>query len=141
MQPHLQFASQDFSCTIIKKIRPSKINPQCFVLFEWTSSLKKESEYPVTRDFATFLGLELIVILPLMRGTKLVRIYYTAPEITYTQEGIGINPELNAVTTMAPAASKDDSNLQGILKFHRTSSLGYRVHHLLPVNYFLIKST
>ena len=49
------------------------------------------------------------------------------------QKGIGINPGLNVVIKMAPAASKEDSHHKGILKFHRPSSFDYRARHRLPV--------
>ena len=40
-------------------------------------------------------------------------------------EGIGSDPRLSAVTTMVPAASREDS----ILKFYRSSSLDYKAHY------------
>ena len=46
--------------------------------------------------------------------------------------GFGIDPRLGAATLRAPAASKEDSRPQAILKFHRPSSLDYRVRHELP---------
>ena len=44
----------------------------------------------------------------------------------------GINPRQSVAALRAPAASKEDSCLQAILKFHRTSSLDCRVRHELP---------
>ena len=62
-----------------------------------------------------------------------------------SQEGIGIDPGLNVVTTMAPLASREQSHPQAILKFYCPSSLGYTAHyglrarHNLKVLYFVRK--
>ena len=48
-----------------------------------------------------------------------------------------IDPRLGAAALRAPAASREDSRPQAILKFHRPSSLDYRAHHGLPVNLLL----
>ena len=48
----------------------------------------------------------------------------------------GIDPGLGAATTRVPAASREDSRSQAILKLHRPSSLDYRAHHGLPVESF-----
>ena len=45
----------------------------------------------------------------------------------------GIDSRIGAASTRAPAASMEDSRPQAILKFHRLSSLDYRVRHELPV--------
>ena len=39
------------------------------------------------------------------------------------------DPRLGAAALRAPAASKEDSRLQAILKFHRFSSLDYKARH------------
>ena len=44
-----------------------------------------------------------------------------------------INPRLGAATLRAPAASREASLPQAILKFHRPSSLDYKAHHGLLV--------
>ena len=44
-----------------------------------------------------------------------------------------IDPGLGAAATRVPAASREDSRPQAILKLHRPSSLDYRAHHGLPV--------
>ena len=44
-----------------------------------------------------------------------------------------ITPRLGAATTRVPAASREDSRPQAILKLHRPSSLDYRARHGLPV--------
>ena len=49
------------------------------------------------------------------------------------QEEIGIDPLLNSVTTMALAASKEDSRSQNIHRFYRISNLDYRASHRLLV--------
>ena len=43
-----------------------------------------------------------------------------------SQEGTGIDPGLGAATTRVPAASREDSRPQAILKFHPPSSLDYK---------------
>ena len=40
-----------------------------------------------------------------------------------------IDPRLGAAALRAPAASREDSRPQAILKFHRPSSLDYRARH------------
>ena len=55
------------------------------------------------------------------------------PGPTRTPRGFGIDPRLGAAALRAPAASKEDSRPHAILKFHRPSSLDYRVRHELPV--------
>ena len=55
------------------------------------------------------------------------------PGPTCTPRGFGIDLRLGAVALRAPAASREDSRPQAILKFHRPSSLDYRVRHELPV--------
>ena len=47
--------------------------------------------------------------------------------------GFGLDPRLGAAATRAPAASREDSRPQAILKFHRPRSLDYRARHGLPV--------
>ena len=47
--------------------------------------------------------------------------------------GFGIDSRIGAAALRAPAASMEDSRPQAILKFHRLSSLDYRVRHELPV--------
>ena len=47
--------------------------------------------------------------------------------------GFEIDSRIGAATPRAPAASMEDSRPQAILKFHRLSSLDYRVRHELPV--------
>ena len=41
----------------------------------------------------------------------------------------GIDPGLDAAATKVPAASREDSRPQAILKLHHPSSLNYRAHH------------
>ena len=48
---------------------------------------------------------------------------------TRTSEGFGIDPRLGAAALRAPAASREDSCPQAILKFYRPSSLDYRARH------------
>ena len=55
------------------------------------------------------------------------------PGPTRTPRGFGLDPRLGAAATRAPAASREDSRPQAILKFHRPSSLDYRARHGLPV--------
>ena len=43
--------------------------------------------------------------------------------------GFGIDHRLGAAALRAPAASREDSCPQAILKFHHPSSLDYRAHH------------
>ena len=45
-----------------------------------------------------------------------------------------IDPKLGAAAPRAPAASREDSRPQAILKFHRPSSLDYRARHGPSVN-------
>ena len=44
-----------------------------------------------------------------------------------------IDPRLGAAALRAPAASREDSRPQAILKLHRPSSLDYRARQGLPV--------
>ena len=46
--------------------------------------------------------------------------------------GFGIDPRLGAAALRAPAAFREDSRPQAILKVHRPSSLDYRACHGLP---------
>ena len=78
-----------------------------------------------------------------MRGTKQVGIWsemgsFWQPHPTQDQpappEGFEIDSRIGAAAPRAPAASKEDSRPQAILKFHRPSSLDYRARHRLPVN-------
>ena len=55
------------------------------------------------------------------------------------QEGFRIDPELNAVTVMRPAASRGDSSPQAILKIQHPSSLDYRTHKGLPFSFLLYR--
>ena len=51
---------------------------------------------------------------------------YTTPRTTsHPQDSIRIDPWLNAVTTIAPATSREDSYSQAILKFHYFSTLDH----------------
>ena len=50
-----------------------------------------------------------------------------------------IDPRLGAAALRAPAASREDSRPQAILKFHRPSSLDYRARHGLPVGILLFE--
>ena len=52
---------------------------------------------------------------------------------TLTQREFGIDPLICAATLMAPAASKEDSCPQAILKSYPCSSLDYRAHQRLPI--------
>ena len=45
-----------------------------------------------------------------------------------------INARLGAATLRAPAASREDSRPQAILKLHRSGSLDYKARHGLQVN-------
>ena len=45
------------------------------------------------------------------------------------QEGPYDNRTIGAAALRAPAASKEDSRPQAILKFHRPSSLDYKARH------------
>ena len=45
-----------------------------------------------------------------------------------------INPRLGAAALRAPAASREDSRPQAILKLHHPSSLDYRTRNGLPIN-------
>ena len=49
-----------------------------------------------------------------------------------TQEGIEIDSRIGAAATKAPAASREDSHPQAILKFHHPNSLDYKVCRELP---------
>ena len=62
------------------------------------------------------------------------------PGPTRTPRGFGIDPRLGEATLRVPAASKEDSRPQTILKFHRPSSLDYRARHglLVTLNSFRI---
>ena len=55
------------------------------------------------------------------------------PGPTCIPRGFGFDPKLGAAALRAPAASREDSRPQAILKFHRPSSLDYRARHGLPV--------
>ena len=77
-----------------------------------------------------------------MRGTKQVGIWsemgsFWQPHPTQDQPappgGFEIDSRIGAAAPRAPAASMEDSRPQAILKFHRLSSLDYRVRHELPV--------
>ena len=77
-----------------------------------------------------------------MRGTKQVGIWsemrsFWQPHPTQDQpappEGFEIDSRIGAAAPRAPTVSKVDSRPQAILKFHRLSSLDYRVRHELPV--------
>ena len=59
------------------------------------------------------------------------------PGPTRPPGGFGINPRLGAVALKAPAASKEDSRPQAILKFYRPSSLDYRSHDGQKIFLFL----
>ena len=48
--------------------------------------------------------------------------------------GFEIDSRIGAAATRAPAASKEDSHPQAILKAHRLSSLDYRSRHVVPVS-------
>ena len=47
--------------------------------------------------------------------------------------GFGIDSRIGAAAPRAPAASKENSRPQAILKLHSLSSLDYRARHGLPV--------
>ena len=47
--------------------------------------------------------------------------------------GFGNNPRIGVATTRAPAASREDSYPQAILKFHCPFSMDYRARYGLPV--------
>ena len=51
-----------------------------------------------------------------------------------TPGGFGIDPRLDAAALRAPAASREDSRPQAILKLQRPSSFDYRARHGPPVN-------
>ena len=79
-----------------------------------------------------------------MRGTKQVGIWsemgsFWQPHPTQDQpappEGFEIDSRIGAAAPRAPAASKENSCPQAILKLHRPSSFDYRVRHRLPVFY------
>ena len=55
------------------------------------------------------------------------------PDQPAPQGGVGIDSRLDAAALKAPAASREDSCPQAILKFHLPSSLDYRACHGLPV--------
>ena len=84
-----------------------------------------------------------------MRGTKQVGIWsemrsFWQPHPTQDQpappEGFEIDSRIGAAAPRAPTVSKVDSRPQAILKFHRLSSLDYRVRHELPVGKDIISS-
>ena len=52
---------------------------------------------------------------------------------TRTPRWCRIDPELGAATTRAPAASREDSRSQAILKLHHPSNLDYRARHKILV--------
>ena len=56
------------------------------------------------------------------------------------KEGIGIDPGISAVTTVAPVASMEDFLPQVIFKFHFPSSLDYGAFHRLPIKGLLFAS-
>ena len=58
----------------------------------------------------------------------------TKPGPTCTPRGFGIDPRIGAAAQRAPAASKEDSCPQAILKVHRPSNLNYRARHRLPIS-------
>ena len=77
-----------------------------------------------------------------MRGTKQVGIWsemgsFWQPHPTQDQpaplEEFDIDSRIGAAAKRIPAASKEDSRPQAILKFHPPSSLYYRACHGLPV--------
>ena len=49
------------------------------------------------------------------------------------QEGFRLDPRIDAATTRAPAASREDSRSQAILKLHHPSNLDYRARHKILV--------
>ena len=53
---------------------------------------------------------------------------------TLTPNWVGIDPGLGTVATRVPAASRENSRPQAILKFQRPSSLDYRARHGLLAN-------
>ena len=57
------------------------------------------------------------------------------PGPTRTPRGVGIDSRLGVVALRAPAASRENSRPQAILKLHRPSSLDYRARHGPPVNH------
>ena len=59
------------------------------------------------------------------------------PGPTRTPWGFGIDPRLGAADLRAPAASREDSRPQAILKLLCPSSLDYRAHRRLPVKWSL----
>ena len=83
-----------------------------------------------------------------MRETKQVGIWsemgsFWQPHPTQDQPpgGFEIDSRIGAATPRAPAASMEDSRPQAILKFHRLSSLDYRVRHELPVQLRYYRAT
>ena len=54
--------------------------------------------------------------------------------------GFGIDSRISAATPRAPAALRESSLPQAILKLHRSSSLDYRARHKLLVNGYLYVS-
>ena len=84
-----------------------------------------------------------------MLGTKQVGIWsemgsFWQPHPTQDQPtppgGFEIDSRIGAAAPRAPAASIEDSRPQAILKFHRHSSLDYRVRHELPVGKYIYTS-
>ena len=51
------------------------------------------------------------------------------PGPTRTPRGVGIDPRLGAAALRAPAASKEDSRPQAILKFQPHNYFDYRVRY------------
>ena len=63
------------------------------------------------------------------------------PGPTCTPRRFEIYPRIGEITTRAPAASREDSCSQAILKFHHPSSLDYRARHGLPAHQITIIPT
>ena len=62
-------------------------------------------------------GTKQVEILSDRKGLHMITLHRTQDQPAL-QEGIEIDPGLSAVTTMIPAASREDSHLQAILKFY-----------------------
>ena len=56
------------------------------------------------------------------------------PKPICTPGGFRIDPRLGAAALRAPAASREDSRPQAILKLHRPSSLDYKARHGPPMS-------